>query len=626
MNTPAPKTSLYTISDRTKRRNASERRFRRYGQAAILVGLMMLFVLVYTIVSKGTGAFQQTFITVNIELLESKLDKKGNRNIDDIKKVSTFGYNPLLKTAVENAVTEAGIETTLKSKDMAKIISKSAVSQIREKVIADPSLIGQTIEVKLLTNSWIDGYLKGRVTRESIANNKNVSSEQLDLVDGLRDAGIVKKTFNPAFILGSDASDQRPEAAGIGVAMVGSLFMMLVVLALALPIGVAASIYLEEFAPKNRITDIIEVNIANLAAVPSIVFGILGLAVFINMMHLPQSAPLVGGMVLTLMTLPTIIIATRASLASVPPSIRQAAMGGGASVGQYGPLVHFGATIGTYIRQAFDNKTIGTDVFIGCGVAAAIAAGFHAPIAGIVFAHEAVLRHFSFRALTPIAISSITSVWFGTAIFGGEPLFVLDAAATDLLPMVPVLLASGLLFGIIAMLFMLALFKSAAIAAKTGFPPLVLALIAAVICGFVAIFVPEILGSGVTEINIIFNGGYVLGFLFLLFVLKLLATSLCIGFGLFGGVFSPAAMIGAAAGGFIGKLMGTLGFVTVPHLLPIAGFAAVTAAVVGAPISVVLVVFELTQSYEFAVAAMLAAVIATFFTSLVFGHSFFGII
>jgi CIC family chloride channel protein len=299
------------------------------------------------------------------------------------------------------------------------------------------------------------------------------------------------------------------------------------------------------------------------------------------------------------------------------------AMGGGASVGQYGPLVHFGATIGSHIRQVFSNKMIGTDVFIGCGVAAAIAAGFHAPIAGIVFAHEAVLRHFSFRALTPIAISSITSVWFATAIFGGDPLFTLDAAATDLLQMVPILLASGLLFGVIAMLFMLALFKSAAIAAKTGLPHLVLTLIAAVICGVVAIFVPEILGSGIAEINIIFGGGYALGFLFLLFVLKLLATSLCIGFGLFGGVFSPAAMIGAAAGGFISKFMAAAGFVTVPHLLPVAGFAAVTAAVVGAPISVVLVVFELTQSYEFAVAAMLAAVIATFFTSLVFGHSFF---
>ena len=299
------------------------------------------------------------------------------------------------------------------------------------------------------------------------------------------------------------------------------------------------------------------------------------------------------------------------------------AMGGGASVGQYGPLVHFGATIGSYIRQVFGTKMIGIDVFIGCGVAAAIAAGFHAPIAGIVFAHEAILRHFSFRALTPIAISSITSVWFATAIFGGDPLFALDAAATDLLQMVPILLASGLLFGVIAMLFMLALFKSATIAAKTGLPPLVLTLIAAVICGVVAIFVPEILGSGIAEINIIFGGGYALGFLFLLFVLKLLATSLCIGFGLFGGVFSPAAMIGAAAGGFISKFMAAVGFVTVPHLLPIAGFAAVTAAVVGAPISVVLVVFELTQSYEFAVAAMLAAVIATFFTSLVFGHSFF---
>ena len=298
-------------------------------------------------------------------------------------------------------------------------------------------------------------------------------------------------------------------------------------------------------------------------------------------------------------------------------------LGGGASVGQYGPLVHFGATIGTYIRHVFSNRSIGIDVFIGCGVAAAIAAGFHAPIAGIVFAHEAVLRHFSFRALTPIAISSITSVWFSTAIFGSDPLFALNAATTDLLPMVPILLSSGLLFGVVAMFFMLALFKSTAIAAKTGFSPLVLTLIAAIICGAVAIFVPEILGSGVTEINLIFDGSYALEFLFLLFVLKLLATSLCIGFGLFGGVFSPAAMIGAAAGGFIGKFLAGIGVVTVPQLLPVAGFAAVTAAVVGAPISVVLVVFELTQSYDFAVAAMLAAVIATFFTSLVFGHSFF---
>jgi len=298
-------------------------------------------------------------------------------------------------------------------------------------------------------------------------------------------------------------------------------------------------------------------------------------------------------------------------------------MGGGAPVGQYGPLVHFGATVGSYLRQVFGNKLVDIDVFIGCGVAAAIAAGFHAPIAGIVFAHEAILRHFSFRALTPIAISSVTSAWFATAVFGGEPIFNLVSAAPDLLPMVPVLLGSGVLFGLISMLFMMTLLYATKIAGKSGFGPLPLVLSAAIICGVIALFVPEVLGTGSLEINNIINGGYDIGFLLLLFMLKLIATSLCIGFGLFGGIFSPAAFIGAAAGGFLGKLMAFGGFATVPALLPIAGFAAVTAAVVGAPISVILVVLELTQSYEFAVAAMLAAVVSTFLTSLVFGHSFF---
>ncbi len=154
---------------------------------------------------------------------------------------------------------------------------------------------------------------------------------QLLLADALIEKGMMSKDFNWAFITAADASDQRPEAAGLGVAILGSAYMMIIVLVLALPIGVAASIYLEEFAPKNRWTDLIEVNIANLAAVPSIVFGILGLAIFINFAGLPQSAPIVGGLVLTLMTLPTIIIATRASLKAVPPSIRDAALGVGAS-------------------------------------------------------------------------------------------------------------------------------------------------------------------------------------------------------------------------------------------------------------------------------------------------------
>ena len=390
MTASAKTKSLYEVSEHTKRRNAAEKRFRRYGQGAITIGLLMLCLLVYTIVSKGTGAFQQTFVTLNVELLESKLDKKGNRDIEDIKKVTTFGYAPLINAAMETAVNEHGIQSDLKSKDMAKIISKSAPSLMRDLVIADPSLIGQTVEFKFLANSWIDGYLKGRVTRDSIANNKNVSAEQLDFVDVMVQAGVIYKGFNLNFILGADASDQRPEDAGIGVAMLGSLAMMIVVLVLALPIGVAASIYLEEFAPKNRITDIIEVNIANLAAVPSIVFGILGLAVFINTMELPQSAPLVGGLVLTLMTLPTIIISSRAALKAVPPSIRSAALGIGASKMQSVfhhvlPLAAPGILTGTIIglAQALGETAplllIGMIGYIASNVPETIAQGFLSP-------------------------------------------------------------------------------------------------------------------------------------------------------------------------------------------------------------------------------------------------------
>jgi len=328
---PNPHKSLFVASAQTKRRATAEKRFHMLGLTAIFIALSMLAILMTTIVAKGSGAFQQSFITLDVALLEAKLDKKGTRNPDNLKKVTTFGYAPLIKAALEQIVVARGIETDLTSKDMAAIVSKSAAAQMRDRVLNDPRLIGTTTEFKFLANSWIDGYLKGRVTRETIAKNKNISSAQLDFADRLIELGIIEKSFNIQFILGADASDQRPEDAGIGVAIIGSFAMMCVVLLLALPIGVAASIYLEEFAPENRLTDFIEVNVANLAAVPSIVFGILGLAFFINMMHLPQSAPLVGGLVLTLMTLPTIIISTRAALKAVPPSIRSAALGVGAS-------------------------------------------------------------------------------------------------------------------------------------------------------------------------------------------------------------------------------------------------------------------------------------------------------
>ncbi len=357
MNDVPSKRSLYDISERTKKRNAAEGRFRLYGIIAIAIGLLMLLVLVTTIIYRGTSAFQQTFITLEVELLEKKLDKKGNRNIDDIKKVSTFGYTPLLATAMQNALKENGIETDLKKKALSGMISKSAAAQMREYVLADPSVIGTTVAFRFLTNGWIDGYLKGRYTRESVENSKFASAAQFDLTDKLVEIGVIEKKFNLDFILGADSSDQRPEAAGIGVAMVGSLYLMLVVLFLSLPLGVAASIYLEEFAKQNIVTDIIEITISNLAAVPSIVFGILGLAVFINYVELPQSTPIVGGLVLTLMTIPTIIISTRASLKSVPPSIRSAALGLGASKMQTVfhhvlPLAAPGILTGTIIGMA----------------------------------------------------------------------------------------------------------------------------------------------------------------------------------------------------------------------------------------------------------------------------------
>ncbi|MCK0138757.1 phosphate ABC transporter permease PstA [Aliiroseovarius sp. F47248L] len=329
---PHAASSLLTQDARTKKRNTAEARFRAYGIAAIAVGLIFLVVLISSIFFKGVGAFQQSFITLSVDLQEAKLDKSGTRDIEAIKKVTTFGYNPLIDDAIARAIADTGMENPFtKGKDLRKMISSGAAADIRDHVIAHPEQIGETVEFKLLASSRVDGYLKGRVTRESLARDKNLTPAHLDIVDALQTAGLVNRSFNLDFITGADASESRPEQAGIGVSMLGSLYMMLVVLACALPIGVAASIYLEEFALQNRFTDLIEVNIANLAAVPSIVFGILGLAVFIQFAHLPQSAPLVGGLVLTLMTLPTIIISTRASLKSVPPSIREAALGVGAS-------------------------------------------------------------------------------------------------------------------------------------------------------------------------------------------------------------------------------------------------------------------------------------------------------
>ena len=328
----APKPSLLAADPRTRRRNAAEARFRAYGLAAIALSLVMLVVLLVTIFSGGIGAFRQTYLEIPVTLDAAQLDKKGARAPEDLKKVLTLTYGKILDKALDRVIADSGIKVEgLGGKDVSGLISKEAAAQLRDRVLADPALIGQTVTARVLVNGRVDGYYKGRVSMESAARDANTSPAQLALADALKARGMLATEWNWSFLTSPDASDQRPEAAGVGVAILGSLYMMLVVLALAVPIGVAAAIYLEEFAPKNRWTDIIEVNISNLAAVPSIVFGILGLAAFINFAGLPQSAPIVGGLVLVLMTLPRIIIPARAALKAVPPSIRDAALGVGAS-------------------------------------------------------------------------------------------------------------------------------------------------------------------------------------------------------------------------------------------------------------------------------------------------------
>jgi len=325
-------TSLMTETALTRRRNAAEKRFQWYGIIAISIALATLAFMLFTIFKDGSSAFVQAKITYPVTIDAAIVDKSGNRDLAEMSKVTTIGYGRLLSASLVSHLAEQGITVEgISDREISDMISKDAPARLRDQVLADPSLVGQTIVTEVFATGRIDGYLKGRVNRDIAARDSNVSVMQLDLADKMVEAGMLDMGFNWRFITAPDASDLRPEAAGLGIALLGSLYMMFLVLIFTLPLGVAAAIYIEEFAAKNWFTDLVEVNISNLAAVPSIVFGILGLAVFINFAGLPSSAPLVGALVLTLMTLPTIIIATRAAIRAVPPSIRDAALGVGAS-------------------------------------------------------------------------------------------------------------------------------------------------------------------------------------------------------------------------------------------------------------------------------------------------------
>jgi phosphate transport system permease protein len=316
-NTEAIKASL-------KKRYARERRFQWYGRMAVMTGFVFLFLLLADIVVKGLPAFTQQYIQVSVNFDPGRLGVQADSDEAELRSADYLG---VIKSSLRDMFPD--VSGRKDKKLLYRLISIGAEYDLRDQVLNDPQLIGQTVEVWLLAHSEAAAYLKGQIPRELPEGDRKVKDLQMDWLDSLRNQGRTESRFNALFF--SEGDSREPELAGIKAALYGSFFTLLVTFLLAFPIGVLAAVYLEEFAPRNRLTDLIEININNLAAVPSIVFGLLGLAVFINFFELPRSAPLVGGIVLSLMTLPTIIITSRASIQAVPPSIREAALGVGAS-------------------------------------------------------------------------------------------------------------------------------------------------------------------------------------------------------------------------------------------------------------------------------------------------------
>lgn len=333
-----------------KKRHRSDWRFRLYGKAAICFGLLFLSCLFISIVGNGYTAFRQTFVQLNVHFDPELIDPQGKRDPRDL---SAGDYGAVVKRTLRTLF--PGVQNRRERRALYSLVSPGADFQLRRMVLEDPALVGQTKLVWVPADDDVDILMKGQVDRNRPESERRLTDQQLAWIDQLEAKGMIEKRFNTTFFINGDS--REPELAGIWGALVGSALTLSVTLLLSFPIGVATAIYLEEFAPQNRWTDLIEVNINNLAAVPSIVFGLLGLAVFINFFGLPRSAPLVGGLVLTLMTLPTIIIAGRAALKSVPPSIREGALGVGASQMQMImhhvlPLAMPGMLTGTIIGMA----------------------------------------------------------------------------------------------------------------------------------------------------------------------------------------------------------------------------------------------------------------------------------
>ena len=295
---------------------------------------------------------------------------------------------------------------------------------------------------------------------------------------------------------------------------------------------------------------------------------------------------------------------------------------GGASVGQYGPLVHLGGTIGNFINRQVP-ALLSKDIFIGCGVAAAISAGFNSPIGGIIFAHEAILRHFSFRAIAPIALSSVVSSTLTTYFFPSGILFQNTDSDISLLPAVSLSLLLGPICALIAVIFMKSLLNLQKNIIKISPSEIIRILIAVLICGLLGGFIPEILGLGGETINGILNEIYPINFIILVLILKLMVTVVCLSMGFFGGVFSPALVLGASVGGIFTYIGNLIGIGMLGSSLVLAGMAALSASVIGAPIATIVIIFELTHSYDLAFVSIICVAGSCLISSFYFGHSFF---
>ena len=347
--TLSPTLARARVAESLKKRHRNEGRFLSYGRVAIITALLFLVILFGSILSKGIPGFFQYYVTFDVYLSADDLDPYGDASPQSLfdgnaRSVLRDGFFDMLDVSGRKNKKAAG-----------KILSEGAEIRLRQMVVDDPSLLDTTQTITVAVDDDIDSFLRGFISRDTPEDDRRINDATIGYVDNLQEMGRISYLVSDYLFFGS--ASRNPEMAGIKGAFFGSILTLSICLMLAFPLGVGTAIYLEEFAPKNKLTEFIEVNINNLAAVPSVVFGILGLAVFIGIFGLPRSIPLTGGVVLALMTMPTIIISSRAAIRAVPPSIRDAAYGVGASKVQTVfhhtlPLAMPGMLTGTIIGMA----------------------------------------------------------------------------------------------------------------------------------------------------------------------------------------------------------------------------------------------------------------------------------